>query len=613
MRSLTWKKTLAGVMSAWCCLTWMSPVGFAQTVTKDVVDTRTEDELFLYRGDLASLKVYSLTRVAVSTPGVVDIVSTDINEILLAGKQTGETQFFIWDEYGKRTVMIRVLEKDLELVQRRIMKLLRSSEIDGVVLEQNPLEGKIVATGRVNRSQKERFDAVVEPFSEYIINMVDEQGDLIQIDAQITELNKTLNEIMGVDWAQTFSVAEAVPSFDGSFFDVFKIGDFSRTTQISAIVNYLLDTSQARNLSRPSIVVVDGESASVLVGGELPIMTTNANDGNLTENIEYKEYGVDLEITPTLQDDGKIEITMNVTVRDIDSTNSTDEASAFSTTTAQTKVLLDDRQTIILAGLIKKAEVVAESKIPFLSSIPIIGLLFRNKNFNQTVDKEIVISLTPTILKQKTKEKYLSRGAASLPGTAGVVQSSANKDGGNNSKAGLALKEDTGLQPLDEGFDADSADALLDDSASAAEPDMASGRDTADASEASEASGASAGETFERYMGMEAPDEGAGAVDDEASIISAYAQTVQNRIAAKIAFPYEAVEQGWEGTVVLTLTILSDGTLNRVDLQESSGHAVFDRDALNTAEILSPFDPFPFALDRDEIEITVPVVYRQSI
>ncbi len=545
---------------------WPFPPSQAQTINEDIVDTRETDEMFLYLGDLGTMRVYSLTRLAVSNPGIVEIVNADVNQILLVGRQAGETQFFLWDEYGKRTIIIRVLERDLELIRRRILRLLDAAEIEGVILDYNPLEGKILARGKMNKTEKEEFDKVVESFGDYLINMVQEQSDLIQIDAQVTELNKTLNEVLGVGWNRSFDIEETPPTFNGKITDVFKIGDFARTDAILATVNAMLATSEARNLSRPSVTVSDGEDASVLVGGEVPITSTVVGDGGQTESVEYKSYGVEMTVSPKIQDDNKIEITLNVTVRDVDSGSG--NQTAFATTTAETKVLLDDGQTIVIAGLIKQNELTTEDKVPFLHKIPILGLLFRSKNYDRSVDKELVISLTPRILRQKGKEKYVSK----------------------EEKQKLEDAQSIEIQPADEGLEDGNLEESLNEDGNMAAEDGEEVSFVVPQAEAAEVT-----------------------TEDGSDLVANYAREVQNKIASKITFPYEAIEQGWEGTVTLSLTIFSDGTLGKAEVQESSGHAVFDKDAANTAEIVSPFEPFPVDLEMDEMEVSIPVIYSQQL
>lgn len=554
--------------------------GPSSAQVEEMIDTREKRDVVLYRGDIVGLKVYSLTRIAISTPGVVDIVKADVDEILLSGKALGQTQIFLWDEYGKRSVLARVMEQDLDMMRERIEQLLDAAEIKGVTLQHSTYEGKLIATGKVNKVQKDEFDKVVENFGDFIINMVEAQGDLIQIDAQVTQLNTTLQKVLGVEWDASFSMDEvSYPTNTNGFLgDIFKIGDLERTELINATVNALLTTSEARTLSRPSVVVSDGEEANILVGGEVPIVSTTTSDGAISENVTYKNYGVELSVTPEIKDDDKIDVQIDVSVRDLGGTYG--DNTSFTTTSAQTRVLLDDGQTVIIAGLIKQGESTTETKVPFLHKIPIIGWAFRNKSYLKSPDQELVISLTPHLRRQKNKLKTNQE----------MLEEEAIQQKAAQEKTVRIHLDDDGLK-IDSDDDLTTAAKSLtlpDDVAALLDDDI---EDVMSAVE----------QTVEDPATVPSSDS-----------IKAYAKGVQQKIADRISFPFQAKEEGWDGVVTLTLTILKDGTLEDVQLKESSGHEIFDQDALNTARIVSPFEPFPESLTKEQIVVTVPVVYSQD-
>ena len=554
------------------------------------VDTREKRDVILYRGDLVSLKVYSLTRIAISTPGIVDIVNADVDEILLVGRTLGQTQIFIWDEFGKRSVLARVMEEDLDIVRERIEQLLGAAGIKGIKMAHSAYEGKIIATGKVNKVQKDEFDKVVKAFESYLINMVNTQGDLIQIDAQVTELNTTLEKVLGVDWSKGFPISESViPANQSGLAGMFRIANVERTELISGTVNALLSTSQARTLSRPSVVVSDGQEANILVGGEVPIPTRTLSDLGETTSYEYKNYGVELSVTPEIRDDDKIDVTINVSIRDIGASISGQVS--FNTTEAQTKVLLDDGQTIIIAGLIKQRKSISETKVPFLHRIPVLGLMFRNREYSESPDQELVISLTPHIRRQKNKLKTIQE----IEEEEELRKKAEEQWTKKNDEEALDMKWLEGLEKT-----AGEIDIAGQIKEKEAVKDV-----EIDEDEAIDALIAKAESSFLETAALNL-DEGIS------SVITGYAGKVQRQIAGKISFPYQAQEKGWNGVVTLSMKIYSDGTLGDVRVKESSGHNIFDNDAVNTAEIVAPFDPFPAELEMDELTVSIPVEYSQK-
>jgi len=516
----------------------------------DAVDYQ---EIQLLKGDVYSVATDNLTRVSVTDPNVVDINNAKPQEVTLIGKEPGQTALFIWDKAGKKTFIVRVVEEDLGILQSRMASLLESAGLNGIDIKENTQEGKIVLTGTLPEDKLTSLENIVDPFANRVINFVkkEEIKDLIQIDMQITELSTTLSKAMGVDWTSgtgdslSPSWQETLPTATGKFRDLFKLGGFNRTGAIVAKVDALITEGKAKILSKPRLVVVNGKEATFLVGGEIPIKTTttNATGGSSQENVEFKEYGVSMAITPTIKD-GKVDVLMNIEISDIDASKPAGNDVAFLTRSAQTQLSLDDRQTIVLAGLIKRSKSRIEKRVPLLGSIPIVGLLFRSKTTPAPDDEtEVVISLTPTIL--RATKKPAVPAVLAEPVSAEVP-----------STVGSAVVE---------------------------EPIMATGP-------------------------VLTKNAAALSVTVPASI-EPYARSVQEKISSAIAYPYEAQENGWQGTVKLSLVIRKDGSLRDAVVRESSGYDVFDKDALNTAQILAPYNPFPESIAEEQLTVTIPIVY----
>ncbi len=377
-------------------------------------DEQTQN-IDMITGDLQTIEVKNLTRVSVTDPAVADVSDAKPDKVLILAKKSGQTAIFVWDDDGKRAITVRVAGEDLKALKERIQNVIAKADIKGVNVEENPMEGKIVLSGAVTKADKAVLEKFTDPYAGNIINLTKEEAsdDLVQVDMQITELNTTLNKNIGFEWtnddAATDSRAvalkynESLPTATGRVKDFFRIGDFNRTSAIMSVVNALVQEGKGRILSNPRLVVVSGKEASFLVGGEIPIRTTttSSSGGTTQENIQFKQYGINLTITPAVRD-GKVDVLLKVEIRDIDKANKVGADVAFLTREAQTQLYLDNGQTIVLAGLIKHNDGDSVKRVPFLSRIPIVGALFRNRSTpTANTDTELVIMLTPTILKDK--------------------------------------------------------------------------------------------------------------------------------------------------------------------------------------------------------------------
>ncbi|MCR4337113.1 MAG: TonB family protein [Candidatus Omnitrophica bacterium] len=593
----------------------------AGAVLQDVVDSRETQDLLLYPGDLVALKVYSLTRIAISRPGIVEIANADVNELLFVGQAVGETQIFIWDEYGKRVIRARVMEEDLDLIVDRLKSLMAASEIVGVKLEKNEQERRIIATGNLPQLKVLEFQAVAKDLERFVINLVKKEDDLIAIDAQVTELNTTLTKELGFDWSTSssagglkFDYEETLPTFSGNVKEWIKLGDFERTNFIKATINALIQEGKGRVLSKPSIVVTDGEEASFLVGGEIPIRTTTTSTGGASaqENVTFKSYGIDLTVTPAIRE-GRIDLIVNIVIRDIDAANAVGDDVAFTTRTATTRLFLNDSQTVVIAGLIKHNSSESVRRVPLLSAIPVVGLLFRSKKTPSTTqDQEVVITLTPRIVKRQPIIKEAVEEA--------VAPAIEKKDAEPvKDSVASAVEEGVPATQLEEAgapvveaksFDPSSSRALV----------MTEEEFMSELSAGEVAPNPSNEETevLEENLSVEIeptlefpPEEGVSENTVPSNEQSEnYIQAVKGLILDNISFPDEARENGWSGVAVLNFKILKDGSIKDVVVKESSGQQILDDDALSTVQMLAPFDPLPEDLGVEELEVTIPVEYQ---
>lgn len=384
-----------------------------------VTVTQWEDEVYLVQGEIASVGVVSPRRVSIADPAVADIDSVNSKELVLVGKGPGNTVLTIWDKLGQRTLNVKVVTENLDYLKARIDQLLIDNlGLKEVLTRVNGAEGKIVILGRANPEQQENIGLLLAPFSDKIINLIKIKEDaLVQIDVQILELSKDDADNLGVDWMKAINFTEepirgsTTAASGGTVTTLNRIGGLSEMVRISSwsrdaitgAINLLVSRGKGRVLSRPKLVCLSGKEAEFLVGGQLPIITSNATSTAVTSNIDYRDYGIKLKIKPTVGTDNQINTQMHVEVSEIDTARgvatTTTNAPAFSNRSIDSELSLRDGQTLFIAGLIKNKDTSTINKFPGLADVPIIGVLFRSKNFIKG-DTELIVSITPTIIRQ---------------------------------------------------------------------------------------------------------------------------------------------------------------------------------------------------------------------
>lgn len=172
--------------------------------------------------------------------------------------------------------------------------------------------------------------------------------------------------------------------------------------QVAAAIQALQERRQVRTLAEPTLTLLSGEQGSFLAGGEIPIAFVGGQ-GQVT--IEYKEFGIRLNILPTVTDDGKIQMQVAPEVSSLDQANgvSTNSVSvpAFISRRMNTTLLVEPGQSFILAGLYNQQDTDSMSRFPGLGSIPILGAFFRN-TWDSRTKSEMVVVIRPDIIYSNT-------------------------------------------------------------------------------------------------------------------------------------------------------------------------------------------------------------------
>lgn len=172
--------------------------------------------------------------------------------------------------------------------------------------------------------------------------------------------------------------------------------------QVAAAIQALQERRQVRTLAEPTLTLLSGEQGSFLAGGEIPIAFVGGQ-GQVT--IQYKEFGIRLNLLPNVTDDGKIQMQVAPEVSSLDQANgvSTNSVSvpAFMTRRMQTTLLVEPGQSFILAGLYNQTDTDSMSRFPGLGSVPILGSFFRN-SWNTRAKSEMVVVIRPEVIYSNT-------------------------------------------------------------------------------------------------------------------------------------------------------------------------------------------------------------------
>lgn len=230
--------------------------------------------------------------------------------------------------------------------------------------------------------------------SQILVLASDLEKTMIEVNVQVLELKKSSISDFGINWADTL---KALSIGEKTIPPVFQIGEFERLEKIQMKLNSLVKNGQAKILAKPRLLTISGRKAEFLSGGELPVVYQD----NQRINVEWKEYGVKLDIQPTADVIENINIDLKVEVSNLDSSTAVNYNNnlipALKTRWAKTSIYIKKGGTIVIAGLIQTEETKREEGIPVLSDFPLLGVVFRYTHIEK-VESELVIFVTPSIV-----------------------------------------------------------------------------------------------------------------------------------------------------------------------------------------------------------------------
>lgn len=341
------------------------------------------------------LPIKKVSRVAIAQPDVADVVIVSDQEVILIGKSPGVTTLMLWNKEGRATYRIKVLSAEVNLAK----------EIQGTISEEKVQvtmnNGTMVLEGRVkDQNAYLRAEKIASAYGNKVINLLQMEMPIrVSVQAQMIEINKSKLKDIGINWGN-YSVDEKGKATlyqpaEFLFGEAGGVGGKLKSLlPIYAQIKALVENNEAKVLSSPTILTLSGQKANFLVGGEIPVPVAS-DDGKI--QVEWKEYGVKLDVEPVVDQLGNITARVKPEVSSIDLSNAIKvgnlQIPALRTRRVETQIQLADGGTLAIGGLTQREEAKVIQKIPLLGDIPVLGQLFRSRQF-VSGETELVVLVT---------------------------------------------------------------------------------------------------------------------------------------------------------------------------------------------------------------------------
>ena len=351
--------------------------------------------------------------IIVSDPDIADVVPLTDRSVSILGKKVGTTRVSIYGE-GKTTIGVFDVEVTYDT---SVLATELRERFPGARFRVTSINGRIMLSGTAPDAMSvDRAVTIAKQFGAEVINSVKVlQPQQVMLEVRFVEVSRKAGRELGINWDVVGNrVAASVgtagqlagwPAFGGAGlltgnppFGTFVGRILGSGVTADVMIRALEDRGLVRRLAEPNLIALSGDTASFLAGGEFPIPIAQ-NNNSIT--IEWKKFGVGLAFTPTVLDNGIINLKIEPEVSEIDSNNAIQLGSlripSLTVRRANTTLELRDGQSFAMAGLLQSMTTTDRQQLPWIADVPVLGTLFSSNSYLKK-ETDLAIIVTPHLV-----------------------------------------------------------------------------------------------------------------------------------------------------------------------------------------------------------------------
>ncbi len=346
---------------------------------------------------------FDLSDVIIGNNEVANMALLSARSIAITPLSAGSTKVLLRDVDGRqRRVLSVIVQENFDPLQRIIDDLQPGSNV-----RVQSVNGRLVLSGTVrDEAEAAQIRNVAESYSEGdvidALKITDPRQVMLKVN--ILELSRNGGKELGIN---TFPNPQGMDGTNGAPFgvitDTIDFNFNNRDYTINILLQALENKGLARRLANPTLVSINGSTASFVVGGEVPIVSTDA-DGKTTTS--YREYGVKLAFTPQILPNRTVRIAIEPEVSEVDWTRRVNDNPAFVSRKVNTTIELVSGRSFAIAGLLQSDSVRSARQYPWLGDVPILGALFRSTAYQQN-QTELVVLVTPYLVNNASEQNIM--------------------------------------------------------------------------------------------------------------------------------------------------------------------------------------------------------------
>jgi pilus assembly protein CpaC len=403
----------AAAVLVFACAT---PALAQETVTYASFATRTKEPIpvnILTGQSCLLIFDQKIGRLSISNQEPADAVPVAPDQLVVNGKALGRTRIIVWGTQENQFLFFDVdVRANLEQIDAQVRALFPKEDI-----RLSQANGSVVISGKVDPKVAQQIESVVQAAGFKTVNLfaVPVQS-MTQIQLQVRVAEVSRNKLTELAANPVYQLQPGQGGYTNTGLGPYTLGQVDQGNMLGTVANTLnvfimsnnafmflraLQTQGGlRGLAEPNLIAMNGQQASFLAGGEIPIPIVQGGGSQSTVSIVFKEYGVRVNFKPTIIDEQHIRLELEPEVSTLDYNNAVRLSGflipAIRVRRAKTGVELQDGQSFGIAGLLDNSEMKSLSKIPILGDVPVLGNLFKSKSFQRN-ETELVFIVTAKI------------------------------------------------------------------------------------------------------------------------------------------------------------------------------------------------------------------------
>ncbi|MGH9854752.1 MAG: type II and III secretion system protein family protein, partial [Blastocatellia bacterium] len=354
-------------------------------------------------------------RLAVSNQETAEAVLVAPDQMTINGKASSRARFTIWSKDDSQFIFLDVdVRANLAQIDSQVRALFPKEDI-----RLSQANGSVVISGNVEPKVAQQVETVIQAAGFKTVNLLVQPVltmTQVQLQIRVAEVSRNkISELAASPVVQTSPGQGGYSNTGLGPYSVNKVEEGSIFGAVASSLNLFVMSNDAflflralqtqgalRALAEPNLIAMNGQQASFLAGGEIPIPIIQGGSNSTAVSILFKEYGVRVNFKPTILDEQHIRLELEPEVSTLDYGNAIRFGGflipALRVRRAKTGIELQDGQSFGIAGLLDNTEQKALSKIPIIADIPILGNLFKSKSFQKN-ETELVFIVTAKITK----------------------------------------------------------------------------------------------------------------------------------------------------------------------------------------------------------------------